>query len=232
MKVKTKVDLNEKYPVREIHAKLDLSRLISFLSFSKFLFQISKATESYQQLVEQGLPQLMKFLEQKADYDNEIEALASIRPKTKKLIEGLLQPVEPIGLITHTDFWCNNLLFKDDAKDDNCIILDWQMVTYSRPTNDIALLITSSLPSDVRRENSQKLLDLYHNSLKTNCAKLNIDLEIDLQYSRNKLECDFRYVISLCTPPHITVANTRNLFYLIPGNHNCWHCCCASARLT
>lgn len=100
-----------------------------------------------------------------------------------------------MGLITHTDFWCNNLLFKrqlDDSYNDNCSMLDWQMITYSSPTNDIALLITSSLQSSIRRQHTGKLLDFYYNLLKSNCKKLSLDIEGDLQYSRNKMECDFR----------------------------------------
>lgn len=163
--------------------------------FFKFLFQISKATESYQQLLEQGLPQLSKFLQQKGHYERELQVLEQLRPRTKSLIENLLQPVEPMGLMTHTDFWCNNLLFKDpmdDSLNDNCSMLDWQMITYSRPTNDIALLITSSLPSSIRRQHTTKLLDLYYNLLRSNSSKIGLDIEIDLQYSRNKMECDFR----------------------------------------
>lgn len=76
-------------------------------------------------------------------------------------------------------------------------MLDWQMITYSRPTNDIALLITSSLPSSIRRQHTTKLLDLYYNLLKTNCHKLSLDIELDLQYSRNKMECDFRWVVKI-----------------------------------
>lgn len=113
-KIKENVDLNEKYP---------------------FLFQTSKATESYQHLVEQGLPQLARFLERQSGYENELNAIEQLRPKTKSIIESLLQPIEPVGLITHTDFWSNNLLFKnniEDSKDGNCVILDWQMITYSR----------------------------------------------------------------------------------------------------
>lgn len=104
----------------------------------QFLFQVSKATDSYQQLVEQGFPQLLKFLEKASGYKHELAALMQIRPKTKSIIESLLQPLEPMGLITHTDFWCNNLLFKkpkekDDKENEaSCIILDWQMITYSR----------------------------------------------------------------------------------------------------
>lgn len=161
----------------------------------KFLFQISKATESYQQLLEQGLPQLAKFLRKRGGYERELQVLERIRPRTRKIIEKLLYPTEPMGLITHTDFWSNNLLFKDQIDDnygDSCSLIDWQMITYSSPTNDIALLITSSLPASIRRQHTSKLLDFYYNLLKSNCHKLSIDIEIDLQYSRNKMECDFR----------------------------------------
>lgn len=169
LKIKSKINLNEKYP---------------------FLFQTNKATESYQQLVEQGLPHLIKFLENKKGYQCELLAINNLRAKTRSIIENLLQPVEPMGLITHTDFWCNNLLFK--TNDNTCMILDWQMITYSQPTNDIALLIISSISSQIRRDCTHKLLDYYYHNLKENCLKINLDIEVELQYSRNKLECDYR----------------------------------------
>jgi thiamine kinase-like enzyme len=165
-----------------------------FLSFHpQFLFQTNKATDSYQQLVEQGLPQVFKFLERNKGYENEHNALSNLRSQTKRLIQHLLQPVEPMGLMTHTDFWCNNLLFKENENQAvDCTILDWQMVTYSQPTNDIALLIISSLPAEVRRENTDKLLDLYYKVLKENCEKIDVDIEVDLNYSRNKLNTDYK----------------------------------------
>lgn len=105
----------------------------------QFLFQIAKATDSYQQLVEQGFPQLINFLKGVDGYSDELAALEAIRLQTKSIIEKLLDPIEPMGLITHTDFWCNNLLLKrpkqtDGASDKpiECVILDWQMITYSR----------------------------------------------------------------------------------------------------
>lgn len=86
--------------------------------------------------MEQGLPQLTKFLESVKTHKRELAALAQIRPKTKSIIENLLHPVEPMGLITHTDFWCNNLLLRETVESDekrvSCVILDWQMITYSR----------------------------------------------------------------------------------------------------
>lgn len=135
LKLKNKVDLNERYPVSKQEKSHSRSSAITFLSFVQFLFQISKATESYQQLVEQGLPQLSKFLERLSGHQNELAALINIRHNTRSIIENLLQPIEPMGLITHTDFWCNNLLLREtieEDRNDNCVILDWQMVTYSR----------------------------------------------------------------------------------------------------
>lgn len=175
MKSKEKMDLNERYP---------------------FLFQIDKATESYQQLVEQGLPQLTKFLEEQKGYEAIAEILRGFRSKTRFLIEHLLQPEEPLGLITHTDFWCNNLLFNEEklanGEADSCVILDWQMITYSRPTNDIALLMVSSLPSEIRRKHSEGLLDIYYERFKGNCLKLGVDIEGELKYSREALQDDFK----------------------------------------
>lgn len=148
MKLKLKVDLNEKYPVSLVDRmrtpiiNFDTVLLIDspFFPNTQFLFQIPKATDSYQQLVEQGFPQLVNFLKGVNGFSNELAALEVIRLKTKSIIEKLLQPIEPMGLITHTDFWCNNLLVKEaktDANDENnkqvdCVILDWQMITYSR----------------------------------------------------------------------------------------------------
>lgn len=117
-----------------------------------FLFQTARATDSYQQLVERGLPQLARFLEKRPGLEGVLEALLALRPRTKEVIAALLAPEDnPLALITHTDFWCNNLLFKsEDDGSCKCAILDWQMVTYSRPTNDVALLLVSSLPTELR----------------------------------------------------------------------------------
>lgn len=108
----------------------------------QFLFSVPKATETYQRLVEQGFPHLIKFLKGVGGFDSELAALEVIRSKANSIIERLLQPIEPMGLITHTDFWCNNLIFKEINKTSEtdmaehkiieCSILDWQMISYSR----------------------------------------------------------------------------------------------------
>lgn len=161
-----------------------------------FLFQTSKATDSYQQLVERGLPQLSGFLERRPGLESVLASLNSIRSNTKELIAALLAPEEPLALITHTDFWCNNLMFREgdsqDASVTCCAILDWQMVTYSRPTNDLALLLVSSVPSELRRMHTQDLLDGYWTALTDCCRRLGVDVEREHGYTRAHLSADYR----------------------------------------
>ncbi|XP_015123096.1 uncharacterized protein LOC107045348 [Diachasma alloeum] len=159
----------------------------------QFLFQTARATDSYQMLVERGLPQLAHFLERRPGLEAVLESLLALRPKTKEIISSLLAPEDPLALITHTDFWCNNLLFKND-EDGNCkcAILDWQMVTYSRPTNDIALLLVSSVPTELRRINTPGLLDKYWETLTTTCRSLGLDIGEELGYGRDDLDRDYR----------------------------------------
>lgn len=168
MKVKHKVQLDEKYP---------------------FLFQTARASDSYQQLVERGLPQLAHFLQKRPGQENIMESLSALTPNTKEIIAALLAPEEPMCLITHTDFWCNNLLFTDDG---TCAVLDWQMVTYSRPTNDIALLIVSSLSTELRRNNTESLLDAYWAALNSYSSRLQLDITAELGYDRQNLSRDYR----------------------------------------
>ncbi|KAJ8970763.1 hypothetical protein NQ314_001033 [Rhamnusium bicolor] len=171
LKVKERKSLSEKYP---------------------FLFQTTRASDSYQQLVERGLPQLSQFLEQRSGLENVLAALNELRPHTKDIIENLLAPEEPMALITHTDFWCNNLMFREDEDACVCLVLDWQMVTYSRPTNDLALLLISSVPAELRRLHTDSLLDGYWDCLTSTCRKLGLDIECELGYDRKRLGEDYK----------------------------------------
>ncbi|XP_067004874.1 uncharacterized protein [Anabrus simplex] len=157
-----------------------------------FLFQTARATDSYQQLVERGLPQLARFLERRPGMEAILACLVALRPSTKEVIAALLAPQEPLALITHTDFWCNNLLFRDDDIKCACAVLDWQMVTYSRPTNDLALLLVSSVPTELRRRHTIDLLDGYWATLTATTLRLGVDVEGDLRYSRSQLAEDYR----------------------------------------
>lgn len=66
------------------------------------------------------------------------------------------------------------------------------MVTYSRPTNDLALLLVSSVAADLRRQYSESMLDLYWETMTEMCRNLGVDIEDSLNYNRQKLGEDYR----------------------------------------
>ncbi|XP_050449880.1 uncharacterized protein LOC126850684 [Cataglyphis hispanica] len=181
--------------IARIHAHSLSIKVVDGESLSErypFLFQTAKATDSYQQLVERGLPQLAHFLESRPGLEAVLETLLVLRPRTKDIISALLAPEGPLALITHTDFWSNNLLFRDTCGSAECYILDWQMVTYSRPTNDVALLLVSSVPTELRRKHTESLLNTYWNKLNWTCSHLGLNIPKDLGYTREDLDKDYR----------------------------------------
>ena len=197
--------------VAHVHAAALAYRLrqgIDLIEAFPFLFQPEAAAESYQQLLERGLPQLASFLHT-AD-DPQLHAvlakLHKLRPRAKQVITDLLRPSSAIATLSHTDFWCNNLLFRrvtidgngDDDADASrtttvqCSIVDWQMVTFGRPTNDIALLLVTSVAGNVRRSQTQHVLDVYWQTLTKHCARLGVDVEAQLQYTRDDLQREYQ----------------------------------------
>lgn len=189
--------------IARIHASALAYRLqldVDLTQAFPFLFQPEAAAESYQQLLERGLPQLATFLHTSASDDRpELHAvlakLHKMRPKARETIASLLRPASPIATLTHTDFWCNNLLFRQGAdgqdKRAECCILDWQMATYSRPTNDLALLLVTSVAGEVRRTQTGHILDAYWRQFTGTAQELGLDVEGRLNYGRKDLEQEY-----------------------------------------
>jgi len=189
--------------IAQIHASVLAYRLreqIDLIEAFPFLFRPEAAAESYQQLLERGLPQLSSFLHTCDDPQLHVvlAKLHKLRPKAKELITDLLRPTSAIATVTHTDFWCNNLLFRTSSTaETECTILDWQMVTYSRPTNDIALLMVTSVSDQTRRTRTQDILDVYWDNLTQRAKALGIDIEGQLQYTKSDLIREYQQSLLL-----------------------------------
>lgn len=212
--------------IARIHASVLAYRLrlgVDLEQAFPFLFRPEAAAESYQQLLERGLPQLASFLHTSAADQPELHAvlakLHKMRPRARETIANLLRPASPIATLTHTDFWCNNLLFRlatpagaaaaaaAAAADPGaasgpssvveCSILDWQMATYSRPTNDLALLLVTSVSGDIRRKRTGCILDAYWKSFCQTADGLGLDVEGQLSYGRRELETEYEQSLLL-----------------------------------
>ena len=71
------------------------------------------------------------------------------------------------------------------------------MVTYSRPTNDIALLMVTSVSGETRRTRTQHILDVYWQELVERAGALGVDIETQLQYTKSDLQREYEQSLLL-----------------------------------
>lgn len=93
--------------------------------------------------------------------------------------------------LVHGDYRLDNLLFGDTGR---LWAVDWQTLAVGLPTRDIALLISSGLPTEVRREHERGIVEAYRRRL--------FELGIG-QYAQQ--ECWDDYRLSLVQTPLIAV---------------------------
>jgi aminoglycoside/choline kinase family phosphotransferase len=65
--------------------------------------------------------------------------------------------------VIHGDYRLDNLLF--DGATGEATVVDWQTAAIGPPLRDVAYLLGTSLPSEVRREYEKQLLSEYHDAL-------------------------------------------------------------------
>ncbi|CAG0883896.1 unnamed protein product [Cyprideis torosa] len=75
-----------------------------------------------------------------------------------------LEEVEPYGVLVHDDLWTDNILFVNDS--DACVFLDFALVEYGLPTDDIQYFMLYCLPALRYREEKTHYLDHYYDALK------------------------------------------------------------------
>lgn len=88
---------------------------------------------------------------------------------TKKLLQRLLGPEEPMAVFCHGDYCRNNVLYRynelGEPVDMKCY--DLGMSRYSSPAVDLCFFLYLNATSDMRRKHWDNFLSLYHESLVT-----------------------------------------------------------------
>ena len=91
-----------------------------------------------------------------------------------ELLHGHLEAVNahlletPPRTLIHHDYDGDNLFFNGSADTLGLSVIDWQMTTGGRPAVDIAWLIGGQCEPQLRRDNEEQLLRLYHSLLLEN----------------------------------------------------------------
>ena len=171
-KTKNKIDMRQKFP---------------------YLLTVDQALSSFQSLISRGLPLLIAFLQKKDEHKAIREKLQTYNNKNRIpiIIKRAFELSSKLNTLVHCDFWVNNLLFCSKGNETLCCIIDWQLVTYGSPAIDLALLMTTSLAPDIRRDYRKVLITSYYTELKHHLADFGcgaimedydiVDLEEDMK---------------------------------------------------
>ncbi|CAL8072732.1 unnamed protein product [Orchesella dallaii] len=158
-------------------------------------------------MVQQGFMHLRGFRTHQLKDSTQIrqvDRLLALESRLPNILEGLLKPLPPpaVTSLIHMDLWTDNLLFRETIESNqmetneghgeqvegatqevdmelDCMILDWQMVSYGRITHDLALLIMTSLDAQTRRTQAMSLLKFYFETFEriAKCFKLEVPFE-------------------------------------------------------
>ncbi|XP_035661547.1 uncharacterized protein LOC118405849 [Branchiostoma floridae] len=138
----------------------------------------------------------------RAAYLEGVKAFASAFPDATDLLacleklntvptvnEAVKNP-EKVKVLSHTDCWNNNIMFKyEDNKATDVKLVDWQTPSYRTPTFDLVVLFMYQ-SWDIFHNQRDAILEHYHQELqKTLGEKKSIGLQL---YTLDQLKADFR----------------------------------------
>ncbi|CAB0005333.1 unnamed protein product [Nesidiocoris tenuis] len=91
-----------------------------------------------------------------------------IRNKVKNLLASnpsfLLPSKVHRNALSHSDLWCNNLMFHydDEGKIDDCVLVDFQLFGYCPPATDVYSMIFIVTDKKFRAKHSAELAEFYY----------------------------------------------------------------------
>nr|BBE28988.1 hypothetical protein [Stenopsyche marmorata] len=85
----------------------------------------------------------------------------------------------PYNVLTHGDFWINNLLFKYiEGKVTDMRVLDWQTTRWASPIIDIAYIIFTGTDQATRANHYEEMLNLYYKVLARNITRMGSNIAV------------------------------------------------------
>ncbi|XP_064092321.1 uncharacterized protein LOC135205512 [Macrobrachium nipponense] len=162
-----------------------------------YLLSTDQAVESFNCLIDRGLPLLLKFLESRKDRAAVREGLQKYSGKdSTEILRSVLATSDKLNTLVHCDFWCNNLLFKQEDDTPRCCIIDWQMVMYGRPAIDVAMLISTSLEPAERRKHAPALISDYWDAFMARLGQFGVEKDA-VKYTKEDLDEDYKAALAM-----------------------------------
>lgn len=131
--------------------------------------------------------------------------LPKVEERFKKIVQAYrspLNPREPWATFTHGDLWVNNVLLKyEDGVPVKNKIVDFQIIEYNSPANDVLFLLYSSVELSVLENRIDEFLKMYHEFFIETLKKLDCDVS-QFGYEAFLEECE--KVVSEIQLAHLT----------------------------
>ncbi|GBP46464.1 hypothetical protein EVAR_28043_1 [Eumeta japonica] len=129
-----------------------------------------------------------KFINCIVDEDHRKAVAKALRDDFYKMMQKFCSSGK-IKVIVHGDFWLNNMFFKyQDGVPLKALPIDFQIIRYQSPVNDLLYFTGGSSDASLRRNHFWKLFDVYYDSFKEFINLCGYDVENICSYDDMKKE--------------------------------------------
>ncbi|KAF5269655.1 hypothetical protein FQR65_LT05995 [Abscondita terminalis] len=101
------------------------------------------------------------------------------------------KPDPNLNVLIHSDFWCNNFLFRynDDESLNDVLFVDFQINIFASPFYDLHFFLASSPNLEVKKMHTSTILNCYYEAFTNYANDLNVRTKIP---NRNEFHKEFR----------------------------------------
>ncbi|KAG8301219.1 uncharacterized protein LOC124370047 [Homalodisca vitripennis] len=138
--------------------------------------------------IRNGLKCLSECTEQIERFKKYIKLLKDAITNLWDLLVEALKPSAVLNTINQGDSWTINMMFKYDEGGNVCDmrLLDFQLLRYGSPVNDLVFFIWSSATHEVRSHGLEELYNLYVETFNNKLRDLNCKETISYEYVRSE----------------------------------------------
>lgn len=140
----------------------------------------------------------------KTKFKNSPECLENFQQKLHELLHRMYEPkVCVLKVLSHSDVWKNNLMFKFDQSKTgfetptHCLLLDFQIVKYLPLPIDALMAVILNTRRDDHNERLQCYLKFYYDSLADEVMKSGIDLESKITFKDFREACNYFKLVAV-----------------------------------
>ncbi|XP_045772756.1 uncharacterized protein LOC123872495 isoform X1 [Maniola jurtina] len=155
-------------------------------------------------------------------YNNNLHILKEIENRWTEVWDSALDlshfSFEYRNVICHRDLWNNNILFRyKEEIPDNCVLVDFQVVTCQPPAGDVMFLLHCNLDPVFREENMTTFLKYYYQELQDILGSNDVTIEDILSLEQFQNSCKkyklWGLVAAACLVPMFWVDDDLTIKY-------------------